>query len=175
MFAEDILSDSPDIDEASNEEILSTYNTVRLDSVADDIFDDIQVSMQDSEKKLLPLKAWVDKKQSSPPYSWLKRWVTVVDGHLLWSDRQISVQGKLTKEERKRWNKCLNLKSVSDVTKMETKRRRRFRLSLKGDRDYIWRAKTAKARDEWVAGLRGHINYAQMSSVYSTSNVLDLP
>ena len=86
---------------------LTLMDTNHLRDVADDIFIDIQDTVVKRKQTLISLEGWMEKKQTSLPYSWLKRWVTVHDGWLLWSDRQIKV-GKdgVNKKEKKRWIIC---------------------------------------------------------------------
>eukprot|EP01084_Bolivina_argentea_P227733 384665_1 len=167
VFAQDILEDSPDFDAPSNNAILLSYNTNRLQTITDDILADIQETIEQDSMKIVPLKAWLDKKQSSPPYSWLKRWTVVQDGYLLWSDRQISIQNGVNKEEKRRWNNCVNLRRIKSVSVIKTKQNRRFKVSVNGGRDYIWRAKTKQIRDHWVDLLTKHVELGNMSAVYA--------
>ena len=62
-FADDILEASPEVNAESNEDQLRAMGTARLNDIADDIFDDIQTSLRDKQKNLMPLQSWLEKKQ----------------------------------------------------------------------------------------------------------------
>ena len=109
----------------------------------------------------------------APPYSWLKRWVILKDGYLLWCDRQITVQKGVTEEEKRRWNKCVELRNITDVSAINDKKQRKFKLSVHGTkREYIWRAKSTKWRDKWVNGLKDHVMIAKQETVFDSQRSL---
>ena len=119
----------------------------------------------------------------------------VVSGRfMMWSDVQISV-GKdgMTQREKKRWNKCINLFLVTDISPLngkKSKKSRKFKITVqdrhhhrhhhqhhgkkKGHkkkrklfvRDYVFRAKSKKWRDKWVDGLRDHIEHIQRERTF---------
>merc|ERR1712129_65471 len=72
-----------------------------------------------------------------------KQWVLCMHGLLLWSDRQITVDGSLDKKEKKRWENCINLTRIQTVSGIKRK--------------YVFRAKNRKMRDEWVNGIQSHV------------------
>eukprot|EP00485_Elphidium_margaritaceum_P012804 CAMPEP_0202707098 /NCGR_PEP_ID=MMETSP1385-20130828/19440_1 /ASSEMBLY_ACC=CAM_ASM_000861 /TAXON_ID=933848 /ORGANISM="Elphidium margaritaceum" /LENGTH=267 /DNA_ID=CAMNT_0049365727 /DNA_START=166 /DNA_END=966 /DNA_ORIENTATION=+ len=87
-----------------NEEPNRALFTADLTDVVDDLFADLTQDAKQKEKQLPPLHSWLEKKQASPPYSWQRRWVVVVDGHILWADREISdYKLPLRRNEKRRW------------------------------------------------------------------------
>jgi len=175
-FADDILSDSvKTMNNTKNEDLLTTMNTARLNDITDDIFTDIQCTIQDSKMGLMELSGWMEKKQSSPPYSWLKRWVIVDYGYLLWSDRQITIGPKgVNKNEKKRWNKCIPITNIEEVTKVkEGKTQRKFKIKVNGNginREYLFKAQSKKWRDKWVKDLSKHVKILHQESIYVSSS-----
>eukprot|EP01084_Bolivina_argentea_P231925 391013_1 len=105
-------------------------------------------------QRLFPLKGWLEKKQCAPPYSWQKRYVVVQDGYLLWSSREMTITNGITQREKIRWNKCVSLKRITSVTQSQSKKQRKFRLSMKNDRGCrLWKASCKKERDDWMDQL----------------------
>ena len=138
-FAHDILNESPDVNMPTNECQLEAYSTNKLNDIASDIFKEMEVSVVDNKQKLIPLKSWLDKKQQSPPYSWQKRWVVIsMDGYLMWSERQITIQDGVDEIEKRRWNKCVPLLDCGSVLAVDTKKQRSFMVHVKSlKRDFI--------------------------------------
>ena len=86
-LADDILGDTLTIDlnAPKNEDYMQTMNTVRCNEAMDDILGDIKQEILIKSQSLKQLNGWMERKQHSPPYSWLKRYVMVKDKYLLWS------------------------------------------------------------------------------------------
>ena len=117
------------------------------------IFTDLQENLNEFKQK-----GWMEKKQSVPPYKWLKRFVVLEQGYLLWSDRQITIGlHGVDAQEKKRWNKCIPIKHITEVSAVtESKTQRKFRIKVNGngiEREYLWKASTPKWRDQWVEEL----------------------
>eukprot|EP00483_Globobulimina_turgida_P009528 UN09547 len=84
------------------------FGTNSLNNIADDIFNDIQRTVKANSVSLRqPLRGWLSHKQSSSKIlsKYVKRWVVVQDGYMLWSDRQMTVRKGVSAQEKKRWNK----------------------------------------------------------------------
>eukprot|EP01084_Bolivina_argentea_P017824 33252_1 len=161
-----VLAYSPDVNMPSNEKLLSAYNTQRLSDISSELFKDITSTIIDNRNHLVELNEWLQHKQMNG-FSWLKRWVIIKNGYMLWSDRQITVENSVTKEEKLRWNKCIKLTKIVNVQKVKCKNERKFKMYIKHDRNYIWRCKTKEIRDKWVNGLKQHIAHCKMESTYT--------
>eukprot|EP00485_Elphidium_margaritaceum_P010620 CAMPEP_0202693376 /NCGR_PEP_ID=MMETSP1385-20130828/7512_1 /ASSEMBLY_ACC=CAM_ASM_000861 /TAXON_ID=933848 /ORGANISM="Elphidium margaritaceum" /LENGTH=393 /DNA_ID=CAMNT_0049349047 /DNA_START=52 /DNA_END=1233 /DNA_ORIENTATION=+ len=174
-FADDILLLSPSsAKKDENESLNRTLFTSHLTGVVDDLFADIVEDVEETAKQLPPLQSWLEKKQASPPYSWQRRWVVVVDGFMLWADREITDYAQpLTEKEKLRWSTVISLTKVETIEKVIDKKEakdRKFTLKLKNqNRDYIFRCDTQKTRDYWVDSLRGHLQLVEKASMYNIS------
>ena len=147
---------------------IEAMDTTRLTKMATETLDEIRLEMQTSVSELVPLKGWLMKKQSAPPFSWQRRWVTVKGGYLLWSDRQIIIKHGVTAEERQRWNKCIRVGSISSVNVYDSTKQRKFCVNVRGvDRAYLFKAVSKNHRDEWIKVLKEHIEFANHASVYA--------
>eukprot|EP00484_Ammonia_sp_Unknown_P028143 CAMPEP_0197048990 /NCGR_PEP_ID=MMETSP1384-20130603/24240_1 /TAXON_ID=29189 /ORGANISM="Ammonia sp." /LENGTH=365 /DNA_ID=CAMNT_0042481209 /DNA_START=1 /DNA_END=1098 /DNA_ORIENTATION=+ len=168
-WAESILTASPDLNEPSNAELNAPMTTVRLGGVVDDLFHDIQEDFMHSDASFHEMSGWLEKKQEALPYSWMKRWVVVREKYLLWSDRELSIETEhIDAKEKKRWNKCVALAKVTKVEERTDKKGRVFCASVKG-RDYLFRAKDEKKRDEWMQTLRENLEYIEKMQMYAVS------
>jgi len=120
-----------------------------------------------NSKKLPVLEGWLEKKKPSPPYSWQKRWVVVKGSHLLWSDRQRTIEDPTKPEQRKLFNGFLNMIVIQEIEPLETKSGKKFVLHARdskrsGKRIYEWKAPSTSDRDYWVSGLIAHKNNLQL-------------
>lgn len=108
--------------------------------------------------------------------------------HMVWSNIEIKVGDEgMTQKERKRWNKCINLFLVTDVSEIADKKKRKFKITVQDHRhhthdhhhhhhhhhgkkhhkkkkklfvrEYIFRAQSKSWRDKWVKGLNDHIDH----------------
>lgn len=166
--ADDILVESPKVNDLRNSDQLEEYTTPMLEGMAEGFLDDIQLTIRQSVKDLVPMKDWLFKKQSSPPYSWQKRWVVLRGGYLLWSDRQMTIENGITSEEKQRWNKCIKVGNISSVTIHDSKKERKFCVNVcKVDRPYIFKATSKTERDKWMSVIQQHIEFSDFASVYS--------
>ena len=132
---------------------------VSLDFEIIKCYEQLQANLTESNQR-----GWMQKKQHHPPYAWLTRWVIISEGHLLWSDRQITVGlNGLDGEEKRRWNKCIPISSIMEVSPItEGKTQRKFRIKVREyksgkDKEIIWKSKDRKWRDRWVMDLRSMI------------------
>lgn len=165
---DDILSDSPNMNAAPSLNQMKDANTMKLRHIASSIFHDMKDSVTKNKEKLVPIKGWIFHKQSKPPYKWLKRWVVIQNGYMLWSDRQMDIENDIDTKEMKRWNKSIALRMVKNVSPINAKQERRFCVSVKGQkREYIWRCGTKFARDTWVEILHQHMEYSKQENMYS--------
>merc|ERR1711971_239974 len=112
-------------------------------------------------KRIEPMSGWIERKQEHLPHAWLKRYVVLHGRYLLWSDRQMEVSldylgvGGVDETERKRWNHTIDISKMQKVEEVQTKKGRRFRIKVKGHKkDYLFRAKDRKSRDQWVDSVR---------------------
>mmetsp|Transcript_68520 Transcript_68520/g.108822 ORF Transcript_68520/g.108822 Transcript_68520/m.108822 type:complete len:434 (-) Transcript_68520:142-1443(-) len=145
---------------------LKNMNTDRLQHMASDIFLDIKETINEDKATLHRLAGWLQRKQGHPPYSWLKRWVVVQDGYLMWNEWEMLPGEKgMDAEEKKRWNKCFALYLVERVEKVtKGKTGRKFKMVVKeekGLREYVWKTESRESRDEWVQELLHHIHVRQ--------------
>eukprot|EP01084_Bolivina_argentea_P017822 33249_1 len=165
-----IITKSPDLNMPSNEEMLEAYDTERLGDISSELFKDITLRIKDNRFKLVELNGWLLKKQSSVPYSWLKRWVIIEHGYILWSDRQMTIgQNGINNKEKIRWNKCIRLTKISNIQIIKSKSEKKFKMSVEKQRDYIWKCDSKQIRDKWIDGLKQHIEHYKMESAYSSN------
>ena len=164
----DIDENKDDDNNNNNEDVLTTDDDP-FGSVKRQITQKILTEMSNlavRKGSLVLLEGWLEKKQSAPPYSWLKRWVVVKESHLLWNSKQIKINDVKNRKERKKWNNYVNLMNVTNVEivkKSKTKRKLSVKVNVHGKnkktREYIWRAKDEEDRDFWVNGLKEHIKF----------------
>eukprot|EP01083_Nonionella_stella_P082486 227669_1 len=120
---------------------LFTQVTERM---TEDLFTQMQEDASMRSQTLKPLEGWLERKQHSPPYSWLKRWVVVKSDYLLWSERHMDiVVDAVDATERKRWNKCIPLKKITVVEALG-KSNKKFKIVGNG-KEYIFRANNQEA------------------------------
>ena len=50
------------------------------------------MQVENEEEKLPVLASWMEKRRPKPPYVYQKRFVCVIDGHLLWNDKKVKVR-----------------------------------------------------------------------------------
>eukprot|EP01084_Bolivina_argentea_P146515 256516_1 len=99
-----------------------SWNTQRLNDINDGIFAEMSDALQTKQQDLEVYSGWMDKKQSSAPYSWLKRWVVVKEGYILWSEWQMTVEHEMDDKEMQRWNKCIYLaRNGTTVSEVKSK------------------------------------------------------
>eukprot|EP01084_Bolivina_argentea_P218524 370811_1 len=145
-----VVSDSSDADDYKAREFMMSQQptcrgTQRLNDVNDIILDEMNALVGPPGKS-----GWMDKKQSSPPYSWLKRWVMVKEGYILWSEWEITPDDEVDYREMRRWNKCIYLaRDGISVSEVKSKRNRRFKLGTK-KRDFLFRTRDMSERDKWM-------------------------
>eukprot|EP01083_Nonionella_stella_P203233 741762_1 len=133
---------------------IHSWNTQKCLDITHDILSEMSQSMGTKQQQLVVYSGWMDKKQSSAPYSWLKRWVVVKDGSILWSEWQMAVQHQVDDKEKRRWNKCIYLgRNGITVTVVKSKRNRRFKL-ITPKREFLFRTRDKSERDEWVNTLK---------------------
>eukprot|EP01083_Nonionella_stella_P024076 66599_1 len=169
-FADDVLLET-NIDTntlgVSNMEWNARMDTARLNDVVGDIFDDIQDDLTTRSLKIKTQMSWLERKQHHPPYSWLKRWVIVKDKYLLWSERQMNIDGEVDKKERMRWSKFINLKDIDVIEAVEKDKKKRKFIVKVGDTDYLFRAKDEAERDEWLVQLKENTEWVKTSGLFS--------
>eukprot|EP01084_Bolivina_argentea_P069184 125940_1 len=165
----------PALGPASPSLSVTNMSTRELNHIASMAYDAFASTLRDEyEEKLVDLKGWLEKKQSAPPYSWQRRWVCVKDGYLLWSDRQITIEGTVDLDEVRRWNKAVNLKHILEVVESESKKQRKFKLTVKDNtRAWIWKAATKKDRDDWIKGLNDHIYYEKRACAFNVCPIAE--
>merc|ERR1712176_1224382 len=84
--------------------------------------DAIYDAILERKENLEVLESWLEKKQQSPPYAWLKRWVVVKDGYMLWSSKHLKVQNEVNEQEKERWSKCVELIEITETELIESKK-----------------------------------------------------
>lgn len=167
-FANNILIDSPHVHEPANSVQLEEFTTPVLDSMADGFLEEIRWTLKENNKELVPMKGWLSKRQSYPPFSWQKRWVVIKNGYFLWNDRQISIENGITLEEKKRWSKCIKVGSISSVDLYDSKKERKFCVNLCGvNRVYVFKACSKEGRDQWMEVIKQHVAFGIHASVYT--------
>eukprot|EP01083_Nonionella_stella_P020760 57600_1 len=140
------------------------YDTTRLDVIASDLFREMETMHQTEHQQLVSLNAWLEKKQSSIPYGWLRRWVVLKNGYILWSEWEQSVQHEIDSKEMNRWNKCIYLGAQDiAISAAESKKKRKFKINTT-DREILFKAKDEKQRDIWINGVKEHIQYVQQNA-----------
>ena len=153
-----------------------SLNVERFSAVMHNIYTDLE-----SEHEVAAQKGWMERKQHSPPYQWLKRWVVAEEGYLMWSDRQITIGlNGVDKKERKRWNKCIPIRNIISVGAIrEGKTQRKFKIRVKDGnwksntksskkqkiKEYIWKAASPELRDHWVEDLN-NMMFKQSLAIY---------
>eukprot|EP00483_Globobulimina_turgida_P003353 UN03359 len=132
--------------------------------------------LNSNKKELVKLETWLEKKQQ---FSWHKKWVVVKD-HLLWSDKKLSIKNSKNKQERDKFNNCVNLMSITRVdiiSKSKSKRKFVVNVQLYGKdaktKQYIWKAASTEDRDYWVKGLKQHIQYIKSMVLYLGTKEFD--
>eukprot|EP01083_Nonionella_stella_P026718 73593_1 len=148
--------------------------------------------MQDiaAAKDDLPeMAAWLEKKQSTMPYQWQKRWVIVagmcgfvwiclglcrqrvlIGSYILWSDIQRKIKDTKNIKERKKFNNSVNIMSIAEVNPVKKGKTQRKWVIVVGTgkkkREYVWKCATQSDRDHWVNGLQKHIAHMKSVIVY---------
>eukprot|EP01084_Bolivina_argentea_P156664 273029_1 len=111
------------------------------------------------------LSGWLEKKQSSMPYQWQRRWVVVKGSHFLWSDIQRDINDAKNIKERKKFNNSISLMSVTEIKSVtKGKTQRKFTLNVgasKKRKEYLWKCATKTDREYWVKGLKKHIAHTK--------------
>ena len=130
-------------------------------------------AISDSKVKLPTLAAWLQKKQSSIPYQWQKRWVIVQEGYMLWSDTLRNIENPKDGKQRKKFNNSFNLTHVTEiklVTKDKSQRQFITVVRSGGDegkeREYLWKCSSGEERDFWMSGIKKHISHAKSVNTY---------
>lgn len=124
-----------------------------------------------NQKESLPdLSAWLEKRRPEIPHSWQRRWVVVRGSHILWSDKQRTIDDAKDPQQRKQFNNWVNIMHISDIqaiTKGKTQRKFQFVVERSRDhgkrREYVWRCSSEQDRAFWVEGLLQH--QAQMKQI----------
>eukprot|EP01083_Nonionella_stella_P067554 178752_1 len=148
-------------------EIVSNYSTERLLRISSNLFNEMCISLESKQTQLGSSSGWLEKKQSSVPCAWLKRWVVLKDGFFLWSERQITIENDVDRKEKRRWNQCINLgRRHVMITHVESKTERKFTLNTKR-RGFLFKAQDQNHRDIWVHALKQHMQYAREKSLFS--------
>eukprot|EP01083_Nonionella_stella_P016991 47452_1 len=148
-----------------------SWNTQRLNDINDGIFAEMSDALQTKQQDLEVYSGWMDKKQSSAPYSWLKRWVVVKEGYILWSEWQMTVEHEMDDKEMQRWNKCIYLaRNGTTVSEVKSKRNRRFKL-ITPKREFLFRTRDKSERDQWMNTLKQHIEYAKEHILFGSCAV----
>eukprot|EP01083_Nonionella_stella_P159405 519946_1 len=148
--------------EKDNEDI--EYNSTRLAVIASDLYKELETIRDVDHQQLVSLNAWLERKQSAIPYGWLKRWVVLKTGYVLWSEWEQSVQDEVDKKEINRWNRCIYLGDQDvAVSVAESKKKRKFKINTT-DREFIFKAKNEEQRDIWINGVKEHIKYTQQNA-----------
>merc|ERR1712087_3298 len=135
------------------------------------------------EVQLPRLEAWLEKKQSTVPYSWPKRWAMVRGSFLVWSSIQRVMHDPRDPEERKKFH-FINLMQIVGVSPVEKgKRRRRFVIEvqgIKGSKKVYWRCVSKYDRDYWVKNLGLHMDHVRrmvkyLGASHAVSHSMSLP
>lgn len=126
-------------------------------------------------RSLPELKAILEKKQSTVPYAWNKRYVLVKDSFIIWSEYQIKNLWTRDRKEMKNYSH-INLLHVSGVWEFEgDKKGTRFVLEVNGNKkggkrkrskEMHWRCETKDDRDYWIRNLKKYIDSANASTTY---------
>jgi len=156
-----------------NEEPNRALFTAELTDIANDLFADLTQHARQKAKQLPPLRSWLEKKQASPPYSWQRRWVVVIGGHILWADREITdYKLPLRWEETRRWNACHSLTELTGIEKVfERTDSKDCKFVLKSkQRDYIFRCSTQNHRDYWVKAVHQHCEQLKRVALLAPPN-----
>ena len=112
----------------------------------------------------LPLReGWLEKKQSSVPYSWNKRWCVVRASFMVWSDIQRTLVDPRDPEERRKFNNHINLLQVAEVRPVRKgKTHRKLVMVVRDKRKQIyWRCSSEYDRDFWVRALKKHVAHTR--------------
>jgi len=118
-----------------------------------------------TQKKVeLPkLAAWMEKKSPSPPYSWQKRFVMVIDSHLLWNDIERDLINVKNIKERQKFKGSISLMKIRSVSAVyDQKKNRKFIIEARDAkrnqlRKYLWKADSTETRNFWVKYLTKHV------------------
>eukprot|EP01084_Bolivina_argentea_P109333 195429_1 len=154
----------------SNSGWTSKLDSMRLNELTDDLFEEIQDDIAEKEYHLKPLEGWLEKKQHSPPYFYHRRWAIVKDKYMLWSERQMSIhEHTVTAKEKKRWGKCIKLKKIILVEGVDTSNKT-FRVKL-DKTEFLFKANTKALRDYWVENLNQTISFVKSAGFASKSKV----
>ena len=100
--------------------------------------------LREKRKKLPELEGWLEKRKPRPPYQWQKRWVIVKETHILWSDKQRSIQDPSNQAQRKEFNGFLNINVLQEVSKYPTKSQNKLVIKARDakrqqTREYMWK------------------------------------
>ena len=96
--------------------------------------------------------------------------VIVREKYILWSDRQLTVgRNGIDKNEKKRWNKCIQLLKINKIENDKTdKKERRFIVGIQ-NKEYIFRAKDKRERNKWVKSMKDTVDVLKTSEQYHLS------
>merc|ERR1712176_1442375 len=117
--------------------------------------------------ELPKLEGWLEKKQSSLPYSWNKRWCIVRASFMVWSDIQRSIADPRDPEQRSKFGSFVNLLQVLEIKPVRKgKSHRKFVIVLKANKNekrkqIQWKCSSEYDRDFWVRGLKKHVKHTQ--------------
>ena len=137
-----------------------------FENITDDLYIDLQQTVRDESKMLVKLEGWMHIKQQHLPYIWMARWCVVKHGYILWSDRQITIQNMVDKEEKRRWNNCINLTRIITVSQIKSKKNKTFQMNVIGiNKAYTFKGKTKEIRDKWFKGIHEHIEHIRQAAM----------
>jgi len=127
-------------------------------------------------KRFLITKGWLEKKSSSVPYNWHKRWTILKNSFMLWSEIEVAVGDPKDKAERMKF-KHISLLQVDRVEKMDIGTKSRFKVVVSiGDKtkEYLWRCETVEDRNRWVDELNYRVQHAKSVVDYLSDDVVDI-
>ena len=88
-MADSVLLHSPDVNSPTNEQQLGYFYTPELTGVVSDLVNEVEAELVARKQELRFMNDWVHKRSNGLPYKWMKRWMVIREGFLMYSDRQI--------------------------------------------------------------------------------------